>query len=241
MVIRKVLKPDEAIENVKTVKEFSQDTDISDIDSILLGSYQQGDINGKVKEPIEWVVLCKDESEHRALLLSKYVLDVSKISNGNEYKWSTCDLRKWLNNEFYTNAFSELERNQIIVKTEIENRTSFMDDEVTNDYVFCLSDEDIKKYFVSSGTGNFYDLFDKVRSTEYAKNIFYKTSEDVAFVAENGFSPYVLRTPCNILNAAKYPMYVHSSNGLVENQDSTYQEVYSKNMCGIRPSIWIHY
>ncbi len=115
------------------------------------GRYPQN--NGDTPEPIEWLVLEQDEDT--ALLISRYSLDCRPffsflkaiLFHGN---WRDCDLRKWLNRDFYGQAFNEDEQRRII---ESKIYTSDNPDYgtkgcgETQDKVFCLSIEDAWKYF----------------------------------------------------------------------------------------------
>ena len=72
-------------------------------DTIEFGEYEQD--NKSDKEPIEWNVL--DIQDNKALIISKYGLDAKKYNE--EYQsvtWENCTLRKWLNEDFYNEAFS---------------------------------------------------------------------------------------------------------------------------------------
>ena len=99
--------------------------------------------------PIEWLVLEIDKENNRVLLLSKYVLDWEGYANcpifsfGNETSWEASYLRRWLNNSFCEESFSEEEIRRIL-PTVIENGNP---DEVTvTDEIFFLSKEEIEKY-----------------------------------------------------------------------------------------------
>ncbi len=71
--------------------------------------------------PIEWIIL--EDLQDRQLLLSRFILDVRAYNRGlfADVTWETCDLRKWLNSGFYSMAFSESEREKIIL-TKIDNQ-----------------------------------------------------------------------------------------------------------------------
>jgi len=100
------------------------------------GSYPQGK-NGEVKK-ILWRVL--ESKEGRLLLVSEYVLDVQVWNKFNYNQadihkrtgkkedilaavvsWERCDLRKWLNNDFYNRAFGPAEKNIIVERLNAGN------------------------------------------------------------------------------------------------------------------------
>lgn len=91
-------------------------------DRIFFGSYEQDNNLENGQEPIEWFVV--DVSEDKVTLLSVYCLDMQRFSAEyieNKYNpegfyreiessWQGTTLYKWLNNEFYSTAFSESEK-----------------------------------------------------------------------------------------------------------------------------------
>lgn len=90
--------------------------------SYFIGEYEQNsmsyDDKEKVewsKEPIEWIPV--DKKDGKYLLISKYTLDVGCLgrSDGRPgyVPWADCELRKWLNGEFYEEVFSEAEKDMI--------------------------------------------------------------------------------------------------------------------------------
>ena len=85
-------------------------------DTLFLGSYEQDNIEGNGKEPIEWIVLKVENN--KALLLSKYVLDCLPYHDKyTDTKWVVSSLRDWLKNHFYQNAFTQAERSVILEGT----------------------------------------------------------------------------------------------------------------------------
>ena len=138
------------IENTKHITEYNSDTSVNDIDTITFGSYPQSDVTGKTKEPIEWIVLDRDEENKKALLLSKYILDCKPYND--EYKevtWETCSLRKWLNRDFYNIAFNDSDKIYITLTSLINNDNvdyGSNGGNNTSDNVFLLSIDEIKHY-----------------------------------------------------------------------------------------------
>ena len=90
-------------------------------DIIPFGTYPQTK-EGTDQTPIEWIVLDYDETNHKALLLSKYGLDTVVYYNKAwaEITWEQCTLRTWLNGEFLENAFSMAEQSAILI-TNVDN------------------------------------------------------------------------------------------------------------------------
>lgn len=110
-------------------------------ESILFGAYPQS-ADGK-ESPIKWRVLRNSENE--LFLLSEYILDCKryhgksadvKWRNCMDTTWQDCDLREWLNNEFYNAAFNADERQCIKTSLCTGNGEGCPD---TEDKAFLLS------------------------------------------------------------------------------------------------------
>lgn len=116
-------------------------------DTVTFGSY-----GGK---KIEWIVL--DTGDNGALIISKEGLDAKQVDDQTEmieYLWEDCDLRAWLNGEFYNKSFSDDEKqsiNKSTVKFEKcpEEYAFASDGNDVEDYVFLLSFSEAEKYFKS--------------------------------------------------------------------------------------------
>ena len=87
---------------------------------VLFGTYPQT-IDSTYLTPIQWQVLAYDAEANRALLLSRYGLDVRQYHDKQaNVTWEKSSLRKWLNSEFLENAFTPGEQAAILV-TELDN------------------------------------------------------------------------------------------------------------------------
>jgi hypothetical protein len=76
-------------------------------DILTFGLYPQA-ANGADRTPIKWRVLQDSGSE--------YILDCKRYHTEDaDITWRDCDLRKWLNDEFYNAAFNAIEKE--IIKT----------------------------------------------------------------------------------------------------------------------------
>ena len=139
--------------------------------NIVFGNYEQdGDLADR-GEAIEWEVL--DKNENGWLLISKYVLDAIPYNDKySEVTWETSTLRSWLNRNFLEKAFTAGEQ-ALITPVSVTN-IDFMADSGSNtdDKVFCLSVDEIEKYY-----GFKYDQYSHsgyckaliTEPTEYAK------------------------------------------------------------------------
>ena len=70
-------------------------------------------------EEIEWRVIDADDENGKVLLLSEYGLDAKPYNDEFSFviKWEDCTLRKWLNEEFYEDAFTDEEQEKILLST----------------------------------------------------------------------------------------------------------------------------
>ena len=214
------------IANAKMVSEYSTDTTIEEMDTVTFGSYPQSDVSGNSKEPIEWIILEKDEVNNRVLLLSKYILTCFNpyLYNQNFLDgdhWKESSLRLELNTMFYNMAFNEGEKSKI-VKTykkdgeyinNIENNKVIQPNDDKSDRVFILEKSDIVKFFTE------YNNSDKrllTSGTDYVQSI---TLNDIKLGDR-----YLLKD------------YKTISDGRI----NEYIELFDNTLVGIRPAIWVN-
>ena len=124
----------------KSVNVSAEPFIVEEKEEIVLGEYGGEDIT--------WTVLRADKG--KALIVSKYGLDLQPFNeSGEEALWEDCSLRQWLNEEFYTEAFSK-EEQEMIQKTTVPAEDSYWADidggNDTEDYVFLLSASETLKY-----------------------------------------------------------------------------------------------
>ena len=120
-------------------------------DYIVFGSYEQDDDTSNGKEDIEWLVL--ERKGNKMLIISRYILDEHSYNNTDTtVTWERCSLRKWLNSAFLVNAFSINEQKMIVTSTVANYsfvKGSYSSEADTIDNVFCLSLEEVARYFSS--------------------------------------------------------------------------------------------
>ncbi|WP_239551461.1 DUF6273 domain-containing protein [Paenibacillus elgii] len=106
---------------------------------ITFGTYPQtADVADRT--PIKWRVL--QNSGRELFILSEYILDCRRYHGECvDITWRDCDLRKWLNNEFYNTAFNAAEKGFIKTTCCTDNGEGSPD---TEDKVFLLSVTEIK-------------------------------------------------------------------------------------------------
>ncbi len=120
-------------------------------DTIFFGKYFFE--SEKNEKPIEWFILESNDTE--MLLISKYCLDTikycetSSLVSGTECCiWENSYLRNWLNNTFYSQAFSEKEKKAIIETEIITDKT--LNNTLHKNKVFVLSKSQVCDYFSDS-------------------------------------------------------------------------------------------
>jgi len=137
-------------------------------------------------EPIKWRVL--DIQDGRALVLAEDILAVRQFAElksleNSDYKmtWEDSDIRKWLSEDFFDEAFSKNEQNAILLTKFINpDRRMFPAEGEgdTNDKIFLLRLDEINKYFPKNAVyyynNNYYynedyqndDLIAEIRMTD---------------------------------------------------------------------------
>ena len=180
---------------------------------IIFGKYRN--------KKIEWLIL--DENENGMLLLSKKAIEGKEYHIKNtEITWENCSLRKWMNNEFYNEAFSSEEKNRVLLSELVNYDGPSYNAKVVNsteDHVFLLNYQDIERYFYHT----------KELLTEYED---YLTKDDIYNSSEkNHCCLWWLRTPAN--NDAYRVTGVSAFGNL---SDSGITPI---NKEGIRPAIWL--
>ncbi len=167
-------------------------------------------------EDIEWTVI--DENENGKLLLSNKAIDRRNYNDkyGGATTWEKCSLRKWLNNDFYDQAFSSDEKGKILL-TKVQNP----DNQVygteggkdTEDHIFLLSTDEVKKYLDS-------DESRKLAPTDYARA-----------QGLDGYCNWYLRTPGQYRN---WVALVHGDGKVSDGGYFAFDGNY-----GVRPAMWV--
>ena len=112
-------------------------------DCIPFGCFEQDGNTENGKEKLEWIVL--SVKKPYVLLLSKNVLDVQPFSVTESAAWNDSALRQWLNNDFFADAFTPGQQNQIL----LAKRTDAKGYE-TAERILALSAEAVDEYFAAN-------------------------------------------------------------------------------------------
>jgi hypothetical protein len=238
---------------------------------IVMGTYEQDNDLDKGTEEISWIVIAVEDG--KALLLSESILDVRPYAKADpEYEhyafdvtWENCELRGWLNSEFFKEAFNQNEQNSIASVLNInEGKVNphygphvSPVQKNTQDKVFLLSVEQVLKYLTE-------DAVRRSKPTQYCmgKGILMNEYCEVRkeSVNDDGCALWWLRTPgyqnemqgdCAVIVSlldSKYQEEQDNSDSFLLN-DNHYQPVHAimnyagtmagADWIGVRPVIWI--
>ena len=206
---------------------------------ITFGNYWQEDTNGdgKVdqtdeKQPIKWRVLSVDADN--MFLMADKNLDCHPYNTEEKgVTWEECSLRKWLNEQFINNAFSQ-EEQSIIQQTEVVNEDNLEYEtkggSVTKDNIYLLSMREVseKSYGFDSG-------FTIQNATREADNTGYAKNNGVYILTGTGEGNgcWWLRSPgisSEYISGKRYAAYIQSSgSGFTEGTNENFP------INGIRP------
>ena len=146
---------------------YNAKVDVKAGKTIKFGKYEQDGNEANGPEDIEWIVLENDGK--RVFVVSKYALDNHFYHDAEvAVNWETCELRQWLNNDFYNTAFNDTEKAEVPTVSITNKANTYYNKPAgnnTNDKVFCLSLEEVEKYFGD------YNYFEKKYQYGYNKNL----------------------------------------------------------------------
>ena len=193
-------------------------------DKFTFGTYEQDNDTSNGAEDIEWLVLAKENN--KILVISDKVLDFQPYNEKPYYEtrkaitWEQCSLRKWLNDSFLNEAFSEEERALIQSTTvsvdKIPNYHYTDPGNATTDKVFLLSYNDAEKHFSDHHAR-------KCTFTAYAK-------AQRAAAGKGGVDAWWLRS----LTGPYYAAVSDAPSGAL-----AYYIYDTSDGGGVRPALWI--
>lgn len=185
-------------------------------ETVEFGVFEQDNDLTNGKEPIQWYILYADRE--KALLLSRFGL-INKNFNKSftNVDWESSTIRSWLNNNFYSTAFTYNEQVSILTNQKGYTYSSGRYGEIaTADEVFLLSLEEVNYYFDTI-------LSRQLIATPYAK-------ANGIQVTDN-YSWWWLRTMGDSNKIAQFVF----ENGSI----STIGRDVSSYAGGVRPAIWV--
>ncbi|MBR4343202.1 MAG: fibronectin type III domain-containing protein [Lachnospiraceae bacterium] len=200
-------------------------------DTITLGRYRLFDrmyasYPKDEADDIEWEVLEYSEDKKSAFVISKNILVRYQFyaEETDDTDWEHADVRKWLNNDFINEAFSDSER--ALIKTTTVKTPDYYDEEDdllleggndTEDKLFLLSKDELDKYFPP---------IEKVEDFDYDD---YEVPSRICRYIGGGAGYWLLRSP----GWYEGEVAVVTSDG----------GIISEGKCilnGVRPAFWIN-
>ena len=190
---------------------------------VSYGEYEQDGNTKNGKEAIEWQVLAVEDDQ--LLLISRYCLDgIPYNESAGSAVWSDSSIRKWLNESFYRESFSNDEQDKIVTSMlENANNQKYGTNggEDTKDNVFLLSESEISTYFTTANAG-------VTTATKYAQ----KQGVTVYNVDGNKeICEWWGRTPGDVPGTAVYMQ----KSGVLAIRGGRVQVSF----IGVRPAIWL--
>ena len=173
----------------------------------------------------------------KAFLISKYCLEAKQFEyeTGKDTSWENCSLRKWLNEAFLMTAFSEEERDAIILTTvdnskEQSGKTQSYSTgcDNTEDKIFLLSGSEVEEN-LNFATGP------AARPTDYAI---------AAGLKKIDHTKYCQWWTRGIVSSVYYistittDSYVETYTEIVRNNGMFKAE--AQNVQGVRPAMWVN-
>lgn len=117
-------------------------------DLVVMGKDELDNNPSNGLEDIEWIVMGR--SDNRLLLQTFY--NINGIANQSYTDWGTSELKTWLNNDFYNERFTDLERSYIAKTEMIQSRGN-----IDTDYFFPQANTvRLLKFFSTSYIGVSY-------------------------------------------------------------------------------------
>ena len=216
---------------------LAQKSSLVDIEigqTIKFGSYEQDNNTKNGKEEIEWQVLAVENN--KALLISKYALDCQQYnSDSNDVAWTSCTLRKWLNDAFLNSAFGTQHQELIVASTgSADKKPKYETDSGndTTDKVFLLSIVEAEKYFSDDDAREcvLTEYSKAIRNENKKKNSNVFNVWDRLLNKNNNSTWWYLRSP----GSAQNLITSVNGNGSI-NYDSG-----NSYVGGVRPAMWIN-
>lgn len=223
------LSLEKKLELMKTIGEYSVDTDIDEMDTITLGSYEIDGVLENGYEDIEWILL--DRNGRSVFLMSKIIIENYNYNlNGVDNLWENSDLRRFVNNECYNAWFKDDEKNRILT-TNVMTRDGNGANRTTQDKIYVLNEDECRQYFGYEDT-NGHNKRIATHITPFLKATRKNITVESKDVWYKGNSSFWLRdsatTPQNV-------KYVGLAGKLHPEGDTVLEND------GIRPVLWVTY
>ena len=192
---------------------------------VSFGHFEQDNDLSNGPEPIQWIVL--DKIDGQLLLLSASCLKGMAYNTAafTPVTWETSSLRAWLNEDFFSSAFTEEEKALILTVSNENPDHSIVETpggRDTRDRVFVLCERDTVIYLNDPVD---QEAVGKAPTTEYAKANGLQTDEE-------GNASWWLRSP----GMYEYIAQFVDQNGEPYTNGASTDIDY---LCGVRPVMWL--
>lgn len=192
---------------------------------VSFGHFEQDNDLSNGPEPIQWIVL--DKIDGQLLLLSASCLKGMAYNTAafTPVTWETSSLRAWLNEDFFSSAFTEEEKALILTVSNENPDHSIVETpggRNTRDRVFVLCERDTVIYLNDPAD---QEAVGKAQGTEYAKANGLQTDEE-------GNASWWLRSP----GMYEYIAQFVDQNGEPYTNGASTDIDY---LCGVRPVMWL--
>ena len=170
-----------------------------------------------------------DTENKRALLITEDLIDFRKYHETFEYiTWERCDLRKWLNEDFINEAFTEKEQSDIAVvcnQNPDNKERGTKGSDPTWDRIFALSIDEAEMYFRN-------DMDRRAAVTPYAES--HGSYSDKSFLTSAGQPAgwWWLRSPGHLSFSASI---VNTGGGV-----HSFGFYVNFNNVSVRPALWLN-
>lgn len=190
---------------------------------------------------LEWRVL--DIQKNKALIITDSIIEQRAYHNqAGEVTWADCELRNYLNTEFY-NRFEEADKNKImtVINENPDNPWyGSMGGKDTEDKIFLLTIEDVVCRYFGDSSSLLYNPGKNQRYWFQRKDK--NNSKRKAYFMESGWW-WWLRSPGH---SNKRAVYIHGDgnigiqgNGTYKYSSNTLHRLTGDNSGGIRPALWL--
>ena len=189
-------------------------------------------------DPVKWRVLAKENDGVYAL--SDMILDAQSFHESGEIvNWEGCTLRSWLNQNFYSLAFSDNEKSKVLNYYHQNEDSPVYPTTVkggadTTDFVWVLSYSDsINPAYGFSSTGLEHNIARRAQGSDYAKSqgLWVSYSTKGSLYSYYGNSKWWLRTPGDSKTSITY---VNQRGFVVSNPTNPTAQTSAQK--GVRPA-----
>lgn len=189
----------------------------------------------------EWIVV--EVQEDKALILAQEIIELRDYHNKyTDITWKDCELRKYLNSEFY-NKFSQEDRGKIIETLNINPGNSWYKvdgGEDTMDYIFILSIDDVVRSFFGDSS-RLLDYPGKNQRYWFQRKDENNSKRITKFLNSKWW--WWIRTPGKNNRVAAY---IHGDgnigiqgNGVSKRNTNVIHPLANDTRGGVRPALWI--